>query len=257
MATLEEAMGSAPLWVIGICFFIMLCLSSFIGLWLRSHFDKQRDDSPSDGYLLSAVLALLGLLIAFTFSLAVTRYDTRRMMAVEEANAMSTVWLRYTLADGAPGTALRDALKRYADLRLTLPSTRDPDAVEARSAREQAVLWQHLRAALPTIQPSPVASTLVTATTEMFDAAARRKAEREARIPARVLDVVSLYALMSAGIVGYVLGRRGDRRHTAVTLILFGLLTLAFTLILDLDRPWSGNITIPQTPLIEARAAMN
>jgi hypothetical protein len=89
----------------------------------------------------------------------------------------------------------------------------------------------------------------------MFDAASRRKAERNARIPARVLDVVSLYALMSAGIVGYVLGRKG-RRHSLVTAILFLLLTLAMILILDLDRPWSGGITLSAQPIIDARAGL-
>jgi hypothetical protein len=90
----------------------------------------------------------------------------------------------------------------------------------------------------------------------MFDAASSRRAERDARIPGRVLDVVSLFALISAGIVGYVLGRKEDRHHIAVTSILFLLLTMAMLLILDLDRPWSGGIRLSPQPIIDARAAM-
>jgi hypothetical protein len=257
MAMLEEAMNSAPLWTIGICFFILLGAASWAGTWLRRALERGNEhDSPSDGYLLSAALALLGLLIAFTFSLALNRYDTRRAMVVEEGNAISTAWLRATLAEGPRGEVLRQSIKSYADIRLHLPESEARKEVEAQSARAQSLIWRDVRAAIPTMQP-PLAATLVTATTEMFDAAASRKAERLARIPGRVLDMVGLYALLSAGIVGYVLGRRGDRRHAVVSMTLFLLLSLAFTLILDLDRPWSGSITISPQPIIDARAAMN
>lgn len=254
MATLDHVLNAAPLWAIGIPFFLALLAAATLGSWLHRRLALEGFDTQSDGYLLSAALALLGLLIAFTFSLAVSRYDARRTMVVEEGNAISTAWLRATLVEGAEGAALRTALKRYADIRLTLPNTPDHGAVERASVKAQALVWQRLRAALPAMPP-PIAATLVTATTEMFDAASRRKAEREARIPGRVLDVVSLYALMSAGIVGYVLGRTG-RRHLVVTTILFLLLTLAMLLILDLDRPWSGGITLSPQPIVDARAAM-
>jgi hypothetical protein len=254
MATLEQAMHSAPLWLIGLPFFLALMLASLLGSALRRRLDMDEADSQADGYLLSAALALLGLLIAFTFSLAISRYDTRRTMVMEEGNAIGTAGLRATLTEGPEGAALRDAIKAYVDIRLKLPTTNDPEAVEAQTAQAQTQVWHRMKAALPAMPP-PIAATLVTATTEMFDAASRRKAERNARIPARVLDVVSLYALMSAGIVGYVLGRKG-RRHSLVTAILFLLLTLAMILILDLDRPWSGGITLSAQPIIDARAGL-
>lgn len=255
MASIETLMASAPLWRIGLFFFILLTAASALGRLLRARIDKGRD-SDSDGYLLSAALALLGLLIAFTFSLAVSRYDSRRVTVVEEGNAISTAWLRATLVEGPEGEALRVSLKHYADIRLRLPDSSERDRIERDTSREQAVVWQRLRAAIPRVQP-PIAATLVTATTEMFDAAASRKAEREARIPGRVVDIVSLFALISAGIVGYVMGRKEDRHHLAVTSLLFLLLTLAMVLILDLDRPWSGSIKLSPQPIIDARAAMN
>jgi len=257
MATLEDLMHSAPLWVIGASFFALLALISLRGSAVRRATEKEsRDDTASEGYLLSAVLALLGLLIAFTFSLSLTRYDARRTMVVEEGNAISTAWWRATLVDGPEGKAYQDAIRAYADIRLKLPDSSERAAVERDSARPETVVWARLKAALPLAGP-PLGATMVNATTEMFDAAARRKAERDARIPGRVLDVVSLYALMSAGIIGYVLGRHQDRRHTIISLIFFLLLSLAMALILDLDRPWSGSITISQQPIADARAGMN
>ncbi|ODT85216.1 MAG: hypothetical protein ABS86_06280 [Sphingobium sp. SCN 64-10] len=242
MAALELALTSAPLWAVGLPFFALLVLTCLTGQWLRGRFDTQRADSQSDGYLLSAALALLGLLIAFTFSLAVTRYDTRRTMVVAEGNAISTAWLRATLVEGPEGQALRAALKRYTDIRLRLPDSGQRRVIEAQTNEAQAMVWSRLKIALPAMSP-PIGATLV--------------AERQARIPGRVLDVVSLYALLSAGIVGYVLGRRDGQRHLVVTVLLFLLLTLAMVLILDLDRPWSGGITISPQPIIDARTGMN
>jgi len=187
MATLEAVMNSTSLWLIGLVFFLALVAAAVGGEMLRARIDTRRHDSGSDGYLLSAVLALLGLLIAFTFSLALSRYDNRREMVVEEGNAIGTLWLRATLAQGLQGAALRDAVKRYADIRLRLPTATDHDAVETETLDAQRFVWQHVRATLPELQP-PIAATLVTAATDMFDAAARRKAERNARIPGRVLD---------------------------------------------------------------------
>ena len=87
-------------------------LSVRVGVWLRSrgkHADNRTDD---EGYLLSAALALLGLLIAFTFSLALNRYDSRRDFVVLEANAIGTAWLRAGLVEGKAGQSLQQGIAR-------------------------------------------------------------------------------------------------------------------------------------------------
>lgn len=255
MAMLEDVMAGAPLFVLGVVFFLAMALLCHLGMRLgRRRGEADRGES-GDGYLLSAVLGLLGLLIGFTFSLALSRYDSRREMVVAEGNAIGTAWLRTTLVEGPEGDALRQTMRRYGAIRASLHSSDDRDAVERKSAAAQGEIWQALRPALARLEP-PLAASLVGATNEMFDAAASRKAEREARIPGRVLDIVSLYALMAAGMVGYVLGRWQDRRHLAASHALFLLLALAMVLILDLDRPWSGGITISPQPILDAQALM-
>lgn len=257
MGLLDMGFLSANLWALGVAMFAAMFGLSYLGMWIRQRQRGVRDgaDDDGEGYLLSAALALLGLLIAFTFSLALTRYDTRRALVVTEANAIGTVWLRAGLAGEEAGPRLQAAIARYTDIRLRLPGEDgNAEAVEAQTSAAQAALWAEMRDAVR-YTPAPITAAIMTATNEMFDAASARKAERGAHIPGRVLEVLVLYALMSAGIVGYVLGGSG-RRHRIVTAILFLLLTLALLLILDLDRPWSGAITIPQQPMLDARAAM-
>lgn len=234
--------------------FLALILFARTGILLRARLRPDPHDDASEGYLLSSALALLGLLIGFTFSMALARYDTRREMQVAEANAIGTAWLRAGLAEGQAAESYRQSLRTYGGVRLKLPHA-DPETVERDTAAAQTVVWTHMRAALPALPP-PLAATLVTATTEMFDAASSRRWEREARLPAFVLDVVVISALLSAGIVGYVLGGQG-RRHAVVTALLFALLSLAITLILDLDRPWHGFVTISQAPMEAAVSAMH
>lgn len=256
MAMLEDVMTGAPLLALGVAFFLLMALLCHLGMRLgRLRGEVDRGES-GDGYLLSAVLALLGLLIGFTFSLSLSRYDSRREMVVAEGNAIGTAWLRATLVPGPEGDGLRTAMRSYGDIRASLHDATDRSAVEARSAVAQGTVWKALGPALARLDP-PMAASLVGATNEMFDAASSRKAEREARIPGRVLDMVSLYALMAAGMVGYVLGRWQDRRHLAASHALFLLLSLAMVLILDLDRPWSGGITISPQPILDARALMH
>lgn len=247
-------LGTMPLWLLVPLLFLALILFARTGVTLRSRLRPDPHDDASEGYLLSSALALLGLLIGFTFSMALNRYDTRREMQVAEANAIGTTWLRASLAEGQAADAFRTTLRHYGAIRLKLPQDSDPARVEQETATAQSLVWTRMRATLPALPP-PLAATVVTATTEMFDAASSRRWEREARIPSFVIDIVVISALISAGIVGYVLGGQG-RRHAVVTAMLFALLSLAITLILDLDRPWSGFVTISQAPMEAAVAAM-
>ncbi|HEX7821885.1 MAG TPA: hypothetical protein VF463_14850 [Sphingobium sp.] len=166
--------GDAPLWLLLPLLFGGLALFALTGSILRARLRPDPHDDASEGYLLSAALALLGLLIGFTFSMALNRYDTRRDMLVAEANAIGTTWLRAGLAEGPAADALRRDLRSYGAIRLRLPDAENTGAIEDMSVTVQSRLWVRTRAVLPTLS-QPIAATLVTATTEMFDAASRRR----------------------------------------------------------------------------------
>ncbi|HEY5866855.1 MAG TPA: DUF4239 domain-containing protein, partial [Candidatus Tectomicrobia bacterium] len=98
---------------------MLLCLA--IGRWIGVRRMRQvtADARQGIGAIEGAVFGLMGLLIAFTFSGATSRFDTRRQLIVEEANAIGTAYLRLDLLPAAAQPALRELFRRYVDARLT------------------------------------------------------------------------------------------------------------------------------------------
>jgi hypothetical protein len=246
-----------PIWTAGLVLLAVLIFASRIGIRLRA---RGGDASHEDaGYILSAALGLLALLIGFTFSLALSRYEMRRDLVLREANAIGTTYLRAQLAPEPFRSEMRTLLRRYVDKRLALADAiEDAGAIvraEAQAAELQQQIWDTTVAAIPHIDP-PAAVPLLTATVnETIDLAASRRAALAARLPSSVVLALLVYAVISAGILGYV--TRGNRRGTHVSaVLLFVLLTLAISLILDLDRPRTGSIVVSQAPLLDLKASI-
>lgn len=254
MQLVDALITSTPLWFLFPVLVGLFVLCCALGAKLRTRWANDPDERAPDSYILSAVLGLLGLMIAFTFSMALSRYDERREMVISEANAIGTAWLRAGLIEGSGGVDLQNSLVRYAELRSRLPRQGETGAIEQRTGETQRKLWQQMKQSLGSTPP-PIAATIVNAMNEMFDIAAARKAEREAHIPGSVVEILLLYALLSAGIVGYVLGA-SETRHRGISFLLFVLLTLSLLLILDLDRPWRGGITVSQQPMTDLVRAL-
>lgn len=212
-------------------------------------------DADGQGHVLTAVLGLLALLIAFTFGLALERHEVRRALVVEEANALGTAYLRTDLLS-AP-ERLRSLMRTYAQERLVFGRTAGSEqaASVARAERLQAAIWREAVASTAPKRGTAVDMLVLAPINEAIDLAAARKAAVDARVPATVLASLWAYALVSAAIMGRVVGGR-ERRHRTACSVLFILLTLAALLILDLDRPRAGAIRTPQTPMLDAAAAM-
>jgi len=123
-----------------------------------------------------AVYALLGLLIAFTFSGAATRFDDRRNLIVQESNDIGTAWLRIDLLPAATQPAMRDLFRRYLDARLdAYRDVQNPQSTQdalARAGKLQGDIWAHAVAASRADGASPAAPMLLLpALNAMFDTA--------------------------------------------------------------------------------------
>jgi len=238
---------------------VVLILATEVGYRLHGWALKQRplaaDDEDGDtgsGYVLTAALGLLGLLIAFVFGMAAERYEDRRQLVLNEANAISTAALRYELLPEPQRTALLRTMSDYVKVRLEFfdhgEDMEQVLAAEARAEALQAGIWKQVGAAVRTPEGQVLATPLLNATNEMFDLAASRHAALDARVPDRALHVLVLYALVAAAIMGHGLAP-GERRHFVSTSGLFVLVALAISLIIDLDSPRIGSVRVPQGPM--------
>lgn len=246
--------SSIPLWLAAIIFFVGLSIAREIGKYLHDRRASTVTTGSEDAFAMTSVLGLLALLIGFTFSIALSRYETRRELVVQEANAIGTTWLRMQLLDQPDRARMEALLRQYVDARLAFGTAGTSDAELREYERTEATqneLWAALMTTVAPFRDTPRASLLVSTTNESIDLAAERFATRQAHIPPRILRMLFIFALLAAGMVGY---ERGSQRKAST--MLFLLLTLAVTLVLDLDRPSTGLLNVPQQPMLDLKASM-
>ena len=241
---------------IGAIIFVGLLASFEFGIrlrtWLR-RFEGVAEDTPD--HLLAAVLGLLALLLGFTFSLGLNRYEARRLLVVEEANALGTVWLRTDLLAEPTRSAMQADLRRYIDARVKWSETEAAEQSWRAAQALQTRVWNDVRAVEAARPGAHLTRAIIDSVNESFDLASARYAARADHLPERVLTILLLYMALSAVMMGYVMAGKG-KAHRLATAQLLALLMLAMILILDLDRPRSGGIQVRQTPLEELRASV-
>lgn len=208
-----------------------------------------------------AILGILALLLGFTFSLALQRYDSRSEAVVAEANAIGTAFLRADLLPEALRGKAKDTLRRYVDLRveaggISLERTDERAAIGVEVTRLHGILWDDaVRAAA--MQPNPVSTGLfIQSLNEAIDAYGSRNASLDRHVPELVLLLLYGTFLMTGLIVGYASGTAGIRA-SFTTYIMVALIVLLVFIILDLDRPRRGIIRIDQQAMVELQRSMS
>lgn len=214
------------------------------------------------GAIDGAVFGLLGLLVAFTFSGATGRFDSRRALVVEETNAIGTAYLRLDLLQPADRAALRDAFKQYLDTRIEIYRV-VPDMVAARAALsrsgdQQAEIW---RRAIPACRAdaTPVScSLLLPALNQMFDITTTRTAAHLVHPPAIIFAMLFALAAASSLLAGYAMAESRSRRMVHM-LSFAATLSIAVYVIMDIEFPRLGLIRVDDfdTMLVQLRSSMD
>jgi NADH:ubiquinone oxidoreductase subunit 5 (subunit L)/multisubunit Na+/H+ antiporter MnhA subunit len=210
----------------------------------------------SDAYIISAVLGLLALLLGFTFSLAVERYEARRSLVLQEANAIGTSYLRSQALPEPDRSRMSAILVAYTDNRVALGSATTRSRQKALLAqRDQLVdqLWSATLTAYDSVQFKPFAASLLATVNEVIDMDSARVAARKVRVPSEVFFTLWAYMIITAAIIGYA---RPTRDSRVLPALLFILLSMSSMLILDIDRPVSGGITESQSPMVDLRQTL-
>lgn len=209
---------------------------------------KKEDTAPEvSGAIIGALFALLGLLLAFTFSGAYSRFDTRRQLIVQEANAIGTAYLRLDLLPSSAQAQLREIFREYAASRAVLyEKLSDPQTVTnelARAGALQKEIWSQAVTASKGPEYQSARMLLLPALNEMIDIVTTRTVAIQTHTPLHIFFVMFVIALACAGLTGY---RASVSEHPGhLYNILLALITASVLyLILDIEYPSRGLIRL-------------
>ena len=240
---------------------ILACLEAGYRLRIRNTPPGSYRQFEGLGALEGAIFGLMGLLVAFTFSGAAARFDTRRQLIVEECNAIGTAYLRVDLLPPASQPPLRQAFRAYSEARYAyyqaLPEAAAARQAEARFTGLQQEIWIGAVAASRDGAPPAAAILLLPALNQMIDLASTRSAARQIHPSAVIFWMLGAAVIAASLLAGW--GMAAGARRSWLHLGGFALLmTLAIYVILDLEYPRLGLIRVDAFDhyLLDVRASM-
>ncbi|MBB5065018.1 hypothetical protein [Granulicella mallensis] len=233
---------------------LFLFLGSLLGAWVRvRRAEAVARDAGSFKALEGAVLGLFALLLGFSFAMAVNRYDLRKQLEVEEANAIGTTWLRTDTLPEPARTAERQLLQQYVPVRLNFVAAgTDAQAIQrslTQSGELQEQIWK-IAAGDASARRDPVSALLLSSLNDTIDVTEKRTAALENRIPSPAWAILLFMAFVSSALVAISITSRSKR----LLVILPVVVGVVFALILDLDSSRSGFIRVHQNSMMRVAA---
>lgn len=202
------------------------------------------EDREDFNIIQTSTLTLLALLVGFSLSMAVNRYDLRKTLEESEANAIGTEYARADLVDAATGAKIKSALLRYTKLRLANYTTRAPDALATivrDTSNVETELWQ-LATQVAKDQPTPIGALVVAGMNDVLNSQDYSEAVRINHIPLGAWYLMIIIALLGCVMQGY--GAKGKLTKGLLITILPATVALSLALIADIDSPKGGLIRV-------------
>jgi FtsH-binding integral membrane protein len=231
--------------ILFVVLFALLIVAVAFGVFGLRRLAPLRDDERDDfNAVQGATLTLLALLIGFSISMAVNRYDQRKNLEEAEANAIGTEYARADLAEPHIRDSIRLALVQYTRLRLTEFQTRIPDErkrLDGEISALQSKLWEQAAQVAKT-QPTPIGALVVAGMNDVLNSQDYSEAARINHIPLGAWVLMILIAVFGCAVQGY--GAKGKRRTALLMTILPVTISLSLALIADIDSPRGGIIHV-------------
>lgn len=240
-----------PLWLFNLLTTVIVLVTIELGWRLGNYRDTQPRDAKKGPVAVpvGASLSLLAFLLAFTFGMAAARFDNRKNIVLQEANAIGTVYLRTSFLPAPMHDEARDAVRAYLALRVGGASMiMDPQSM-AEAASLQDRLWS-LATTAQAADNSVSMGLFIESLNEMIDVDTVQVAANRNRIPDSIwlmLAIVTIFSMMS---VGYQFGLE-NTRSWAVNILMAMAFSTVIMLIADLDRPQIGLVQVSQQPLLD------
>jgi hypothetical protein len=245
-------LDALPIWAVFVVTVILVLIAAELGfrlgMWLQRR-DPEAGKTPISGTVVGGMLGLMAFLLAFCIGIVINQHNGRKAMVVTEANSVGTAYLRAGFLGEPDQTSTRDLLQEYAEVRIAAAA--DPALLESTIARSEEIhgeLWSIVESNVSQGQESAIMALFVDAINEVIDVHSLRLAAVDLRLP-RLLGIVLYVAtLLSFLLVGVASSADGKRDPMAI--LLFALAFVAVLMIVvDLDRPQQGLLTVSQSAL--------
>jgi hypothetical protein len=243
-----------PEWIMTLLFLCAMVSVYEIGYQVGRRSGMQEKTKALLPMIATSILAILGLLLGFTMSMSVSRYEARRELVLEEANAIDTAYLRAQALPPPESTELQGLVRQYAAVRLRV-SQSALDVRKLQQGREEAArlhdqMWSRVAALARKDPHSVTVEGLMDSLGNVSDLENSRWIIFVAHVPEGVIYVDALLGLVAALLVGYEFGLTGNRHFLSEALLVLSI-TMVMIVIVELDRPVSGVVRVSQQPLID------
>ena len=250
---------SIPLEVIFIVTLVILFISMELGYRAGNRLSDQdkKVKEKITSTNTSAVLAILGFLLVFSFGIVYSRYDSKKELVLDEANLIRTAWLRSDFLQEQDRQETEKLLNNYIDIRINAAIEKDLSLLQNlvnQSDDIQMRLWNIAVANAKIDLNSDIGALYIEAVNELINVQAKRVVVSiQARLPLAIW--IMLYAIIICGMlcVGYEAAINSSTKISWLTPIMIISFSLIFCVIASLDRPGSNIIIIPQQPLIDLK----
>lgn len=254
-----EPLDSIPIWwilLLAIILGLLIVEAGFrYGIWRRKTVIYEKEAPVAA--MVAAILGLLAFMLAFTFSMAASRFDARRTAVLDEANAIGTTYLRTRLLPNPQRSETARLLREYVDLRATLSHPGKLEELLVHSETLHSQLWENAVAAAEKSPESITTGLFIQSLNETIDLHSKRVfVGLRSRIPFAIW--VALFGLTILGLVsvGYQAGLAGTKRSPEMPILTVAFAGVLF-LTVDLDRGHEGLLRVSQQAITDLQQMMH
>jgi len=245
-------LDQSPLWAVYVVTVVLALVFAEIGfrlaVWLQRR-DPDSGTTPISGTVVGGMLGLMAFLLAFCIGIVINQHNGRKAMVVEEANAVGTAYLRAGFLGDSDRDLSRNLLREYVEIRLAVAD--DESVLESTLTRSEEIhgeLWSIVEDTVHQGQDSDIMALLVASINDVIDVHSLRLAAVALRLPELLWLVLYAATMLSFLLVGVSSGADGKRDPLAILLFALALIAVLM-IIIDLDRPQQGLLTVSQTAL--------
>jgi hypothetical protein len=234
-------------WKISIFIFVLVLISTFLGSIVGKSKKKKEEYLTESSNIYGSLFGLLALILAFTYSMSIDRYDNRRQIIIQESNTISTALLRADLYPENERLLFRKDFKKYIETRINYFKvgfdSKKREQINILTHSLSDALWNRATRLSHNYSNTDATRQMIPALNEMFDITTTRLSEENAKVPDSIILLVFLLSFIISFFSGYSSTLKGNVEWLGN--LCFGvMISLTVFFILDLDRPYRGLITL-------------